>query len=79
MNLPIMQRTIHFLNSPLFRCKGAKTITPIMPDIIGLPPTTPTAKGKSSPPNQGSIKKERTTETPLKIPKKHPKAKSISK
>lgn len=48
-----MQKMIHFLNYPLFLCIGPNIITPIIPEIIGLPPTAPTAIGKSSPPNQG--------------------------
>ena len=37
-------------------------ITPIMPDIIGLPPTTATAKGKSSSPYHGFNMKDKTTD-----------------
>ena len=52
-------------------------ITPIMPDIIGLPPTTATAKGKSSSPYHGFNMKDKTTDIPLNIPKKHPKLRRV--
>jgi len=42
-----MQNKIQYLYYLLLFCNGANTITPIIPDIIGLPPTAPTAKGKS--------------------------------
>lgn len=44
--------------------------------MIGDPPTNAVALGKSSYPNHGLIKNDRTTESPLNIPKKLPKAKN---
>ena len=51
----------------------------MIPEIIGLPPTTAEAKGKSYAPYQGFNMNDNTTEIPLKIPKKHPKLRSMSK
>lgn len=67
--LPIMQIKIHFLKTLSFLCKDPKIITPIIPLIIGLPPTAATARGNESPEKKGSIKYDRTIEIALKIPK----------
>lgn len=48
-------------------------MTPIMPEITGAPPTQATAKGRSSPPNQGSSRKAKMTDSPLNMPKYKPK------
>ena len=44
---------IHFLKTLLRLCMGPKIDTPIIPEIIGLPPTKDTASGKMSS-NHGS-------------------------
>jgi hypothetical protein len=59
---------MNFLNLPDFLCLGPKTITPIIPEIIGLPPTHPTAKARLSE-NHGVNMKDKTIDIPLNIPK----------
>ncbi len=44
---------IHFLKAFYFLCFGPSITTPIIPLIIGLPPTTATAKGSESPLKNG--------------------------
>jgi hypothetical protein len=67
-----MQIIIHFLNTLDLFWKGAITITPKIPLIIGAPPTTATAVELV--PNQGSKKKAKVMESALKIPKYNPNA-----
>lgn len=59
---------MYFLNFLVFRWKYPMTMTPIMPDITGLPPTTPTAKGRSLL-NHGFKRYDSTIESALKMPK----------
>jgi len=47
---------------------GPIIITPIIPEIMGLPPTTPTAKGRFEL-NQGVSRYDNMIDRPLKIPK----------
>ena len=47
-------------------------MTPIIPEIIGLPPTKAVAVDVLV--NQGFNKNAKIIESPLKIPKKHPNA-----
>lgn len=70
---PAMHIKIHFLYTPLRRCIGPIIITPMIPEIIGLPPTIETAAARFSE-NQGLSMNDKVIEIPLKIPKKHPKA-----
>lgn len=51
--VPAIQIRIHFLNTLDFLCMGPITMTPIMPLMMGLPPTAATAKGKESPEKKG--------------------------
>lgn len=48
-------------------------LTPMIPEMIGLPPTNETASGRISS-NHGFKRYESTIDIPLKIPKKHPNA-----
>jgi hypothetical protein len=64
---------IHFLNTLLLLCIGPIILTPIIPEIIGLPPTNETAYGKISS-NQGFNIYDKTIDIPLKTPKKQPNA-----
>jgi hypothetical protein len=41
-----MQITMYFLNCPDRRCMGPRTIMPMMPEMMGLPPTYPTATAR---------------------------------
>jgi hypothetical protein len=70
---PNMQIMIHFLNTLLRLCNGPKTATPMIPEMIGLPPTNDTANGKMLL-NHGLSMSESTIDKALKTPKKHPKA-----
>ena len=63
-----MQMRIHFLKFPDFLCMGPRMMTPMIPDITGLPPTQPTAIAKLSW-NQGLRRKDRIIDKPLNIPK----------
>lgn len=70
---------IHFLYTFDFLCNGPNTVTPIMPLIIGLPPTTIVAKGRISLLKNGSIKNDNVIAIALNIPKAHPKAANNNK
>lgn len=63
-----MQMMMYFLNFPDFLCKGPKTMTPMIPEMTGLPPTHPTAIARFSL-NQGAKRNERIIDRPLKMPK----------
>ena len=68
IDVPIMQIRIHFLYFPDFLCIGPIIMTPMMPEMTGLPPTHPTAMASSSL-NHGASRKDKIIERPLKIPK----------
>lgn len=70
---PNIQIKIHFLYNPLFLCIGPIILTPMIPDMIGLPPTNETAVAKRSE-NHGLSMKDNVMDIPLKMPKKHPNA-----
>lgn len=73
-----MQMIIHFLNVPDFLCIGPNTITPMIPLMMGLPPTAATAMGRDSYEKKGSTKYDRMMDSALNTPKYRPKASSIS-
>ena len=68
-----MQIKIHFLQTPLLLCMGPIRAMPMIPEMIGLPPTIDTAVAKFQE-NQGLSMKDNVIDMPLKIPKKQPKA-----
>lgn len=41
-----MQMIMNFLKLPDFLCMGPRMMTPMIPEMTGLPPTQPTAKAR---------------------------------
>lgn len=64
---------------PYFLCNGPKISTPIMPLMIGLPPTAATANGNESPEKKGYIKYDNIIDIALNMPKYNMNANSRSK